>query len=96
MTLEIKIEWKKSKYVSLAQQNGFCTLHNFAEAGKRQSQGYHFPEKTVMNMIWLLFPISELPIVMIGPGGFLLVVAHLFAVLYFYLYGWDWKKIVNN
>jgi len=37
-------------------------------------------EKSVLNMIYLLLNVSDWLIIMIGPRGLLLVVAHLFAV----------------
>jgi hypothetical protein len=37
-------------------------------------------EKSVINMIWLPIPLFDWPIIMIRPGGLLLVVPHLFAV----------------
>ncbi len=79
----IKLDEEKSKYARvwfrkmvLAQNN--CT--QFAPA-----------EKSVMNMIWLLFSISDWPIIMIRPGGLLLVVVvphHLFVVPVLVLWGW--------
>ncbi len=38
------------------------------------------PEKSVVNMIWLLLPGSDWLFIMIGPSGLLLVSSHLFAV----------------
>jgi hypothetical protein len=38
------------------------------------------PDNGVINMIWLLLLVSDWPIIMIGPGGLLLVVSNLFAV----------------
>ncbi len=53
----------------------------FAEAGKRQSKAsQQLPEKSVINMLWLLIPVSDWPIIMIGPGGLVLVVSPLSAV----------------
>jgi hypothetical protein len=37
-------------------------------------------EKSVINMISLVLSVSNLPIIMIRPGGLLLVVPHLFAL----------------
>ncbi len=63
------------KKMVLAQQN--C-------AGCRawyQVQQWCAPAKySVLNMIYLLLSVSDWPITMIGPGGLLLVVTHLFAV----------------
>jgi hypothetical protein len=41
---------------------------------------YFWLEKCVINLIWLMFPISDWSIIIIGPGGLQLVVSHLFAV----------------
>jgi hypothetical protein len=51
-----------------------------AVAGKRLSSAMHLPKKSVINMIYLLLSVSDWPIIMIGPGGLLLVVPHLFVV----------------
>jgi hypothetical protein len=37
-------------------------------------------EKSAINMIWLLVPVCDWPIIMISPSGLLLVVSHVFAV----------------
>jgi len=37
-------------------------------------------KKSVINMIYLLLSVSDWPIIMIGPGGFLLIVPHPFPV----------------
>jgi hypothetical protein len=42
---------------------------------------YEPAEKGLIHMIWLLLSISDWSIIMICPGGLLLVVPHLFAVL---------------
>jgi hypothetical protein len=49
----------------------------FADTGKRRSKAVHLLEKTVINVICLLLlllPVFDSPNIMIGPGGFLLVV----------------------
>ncbi len=51
-----------------------------AEVGKRHSKAVHMPEKSVINMIWLLLLVSDWPIITIGPRGLLLEVSDLFAV----------------
>jgi vacuolar-type H+-ATPase subunit I/STV1 len=49
-------------------------------AGKRRSNGVHTPaQKSLINMIWILL-FFHCPIIMIGPGGLLLVVPHLLTV----------------
>ncbi len=45
-----------------------------AEAGKRHRKAVHLLEKSVINMIWLLLPGFDWPIIMIGLCGLLLVV----------------------
>jgi hypothetical protein len=37
-------------------------------------------EKSVINVIWPLRPVFDLPIIVIGPGKLLLLISHLFAV----------------
>jgi hypothetical protein len=49
-------------------------------AGERQSNIVHVREKRVKKMIWLLFIVSDWPIILIGPGGLLLVIPYLSAV----------------
>ncbi len=59
----------------LAQHN--CTVCG----GWRNAQGRCAPaQKSVISMISLLLSVSHWPIIMIGPGGLLLVVHHLFAI----------------
>jgi hypothetical protein len=56
-------------------------LHSLQWLVKRQSTTLHLGEKIVINMIWLRLSISNWLIVMIGPGGLLLVVlSHLYVV----------------
>jgi hypothetical protein len=46
-----------------------------------KAEGHCAPtQKSVINWIWLLLSVSDRPIIMIGPGGLLSVVPHLFAV----------------
>jgi hypothetical protein len=52
---------------------------HFAEAGKWRNKAA--VKKSVINTIsLLLLPVSDWPIIMIRPGGLLLVVSHVFAV----------------
>jgi hypothetical protein len=66
--------------IRLEQQNGFdpaAFLHRFLRLVKGKAK----PTTCHINMIQLLLPIaSDWPIMIIGPGGFLLVVSHLFTV----------------
>jgi hypothetical protein len=50
----------------------------FAVAGKEHSNAVRLAEKSVINMIWLF--LIDCPIIIIGPGGLLLVVPHLYAI----------------
>ncbi len=63
--------------------------------GIEKPNTYFAEKKSVMNMIWLLFPIFDLSIVRIGSGGLLLVVSHLYAVWLFVLWV-ELEKKVNN
>jgi hypothetical protein len=54
-------------------------LSLLAEAGKKRSKAVHLLDRSIINMILLLFPIFDSSITMIGPGGLLLVVCHPFA-----------------
>jgi hypothetical protein len=49
-------------------------------ASKGGSKTVHLQKKVYYYMMCLLLSVSECPIIMIGPGGLLLVVPHLFAV----------------
>jgi hypothetical protein len=53
-------------------------LAHVGEAGKWRNKAV--VKKSVINTISPLFPVSDWPIIMIRPGGLLLVVSHLFAV----------------
>ncbi len=47
-------------------------------------------------MIGLLVTVSDSPIIMIGPGGLLLVVVpHFYLLSQFQFYGWGCKKVYN-
>jgi hypothetical protein len=53
----------------------------------------HLPEKSVINMIWLLFPVSDWPIIWIARGGFLWIVSYpLKSQFQFYGPGWIGNK----
>jgi F0F1-type ATP synthase assembly protein I len=55
---------------------------------------YSPTEKSVINMILLLLSVSDWLVIMIGPGGLLLVVPHmLFVVPVFEFYGWECQKV---
>ncbi len=52
-----------------------CIFSEFAWGWlKAQQQTCALLEKSVLNMIWPMLPIFDWPIIMIGPGGLLLVV----------------------
>jgi hypothetical protein len=83
VTLQSKIRWRKSNTCRFGSGKWFRSQHN----------GLHCPwlvegtaalctwKKSVINMIQLQLSVSDWRIIMIGPGGLLLVVPHLFAVL---------------
>jgi hypothetical protein len=67
----------------LAQQNGFgpSFLHILLRLVKRKRKAWQFQEKSVNKCDLTAAPcFFNWPIIMIGPGGLLLVVFHLFAV----------------
>jgi hypothetical protein len=55
-------------------------IAQLAVAGKRHNNPVHMLKKSVIHVIGLLLSVSHWPIIMIGPGGLLLVVPNLFAV----------------
>ncbi len=84
-----------------------CVYGRFAEAGKRRITAVHLLEKSAINMIWLLLiPVSDWSIIMIGPGGLLLVVPTYLQFPPFQFFGsggaankvnnetWMWENIV--
>jgi hypothetical protein len=62
---KVELDEQKSKNACLAQ-------HNYIVCGAWL--------KSVIKMMWLVLSVFDWPIIMIGPGGLLLVVPHLFAV----------------
>ncbi len=63
---------------------------------KAQQQRCAPAERSVINMICLLVSVSDSPIIMIGPGGLLLVVVpHFYLLSQFRFYGWGGKKVYN-
>jgi hypothetical protein len=78
-----KSDEENSTYAGLPQENGFSPTYfaQVAEAGKKRSKTIiQLLEKSVINMISLLLPVFDWSIIMIGPGGLLLVSSYLFAV----------------
>jgi hypothetical protein len=69
-----------------------CIFAQFAEASKKRSKAVHPLEKSVINMIWLLILVFDWPIIMIRPGGLLLVVPTYLQSL-FHFYWWGCKKV---
>jgi hypothetical protein len=95
VTLQKKIGWRKFKTCWFNSAKWFwpSIFAQFAEACKRHSKVEHLPEKSVVNMIWLLLPVFDWTIIVIGPGGLLLVVSHLFAVpVWVISVGWEKTK----
>ncbi len=56
---------------------------------------HQWEKNVIINMIWLLLRVSSWPIIMIGPGGLLVVVFHPFIVSISVLWG-GVAKNVNN
>jgi hypothetical protein len=92
VTLHIKIRWRKANICRRVSGNWFfpCIFAQLAEAGKKHSKVVHLLEKSVINMIWLLLPAFDWPIIMIGPRGSLLLVVPTYL-----FYGWGCKKVNN-
>jgi hypothetical protein len=70
-----------SAYAGLALENGsspayFLSLMRLVKRAAKLS--VHLLEKSVINMIWLLVPVFDCAIIMIGPGGLLLVAPSYF------------------
>jgi hypothetical protein len=60
-------------------------------AGKWHSNGVHTPaQKSLIDMIWILL-LFHCPIIMIGPGGLLLIVT-TYLLCQFQFYGWGVAK----
>jgi hypothetical protein len=66
---------KKVKTWQFGWENSFAfaIFTEFAEAGKRRNKAVHLLEKGIISMIRLLILVSDWPIIMIDPGGLLLV-----------------------
>ncbi len=81
--MDIKIRWREVNICGLGSGKWFfsCIFAQFAEAGKKHSKAVHLLEKSVMRMISLQLPVFHWPIMMIGPGGLLLVVCTYFQSL---------------
>jgi hypothetical protein len=93
VTLHIKIKRRKMKIYRFNSGKWFCSCicAPFAEAGKRRSKVVHLLEKSVINMIRQLLPVFDWPNIVIGPGGFLLVVP-IYLQSQFQFYWWGCKK----
>jgi len=61
---------------------------------KRAAKVVHLLEKSVINMMWLLVPVFDWWLIMIGPGGLLLVVP-ICLQSPFQFNGWGCKKVGN-
>jgi hypothetical protein len=94
VTLDSKIYCEKVKMCRFSSGNWFfCTKFvQHAMAGKRRNIVVHL-QKRVINCTWLRLSISDWSIIMIGPGGLLLVVPMYMQVrLQFYWWGCQKKK----
>jgi hypothetical protein len=72
------------KHTGVSQENGFgsACLHNLQWLVKRaEHTTLHHLGKDCTNYMWLQLSVSDWLIVMIGPGGLLLVFSHLFVEL---------------
>jgi hypothetical protein len=90
----VQLDEDKSKYGGLAQEIGFwlSIIVHYTMAGKRHSNAVHLQKTSPINMIWLLISVSDWPIIMIRPGGLLLVILNVFTVLVSVLHGWGCKR----
>jgi hypothetical protein len=97
VTLHTKIRWKRVSICRFGSGKWFlsCIFAQFPEAGTTRSKGVHLLEKSVINMMWKLVPVFDWAIIMIGPGGLLLVVPHLFAVQVSLFVCGVAKKVIN-
>ncbi len=93
---------EKSKHAGLTQEDGFgsALLHKslIAEAGKLLSKAVHLLNKSIISVhMQEKSIIKHDQIIMIGPGGLLLVVSYLSAVPRFSVFcvGLQKKKIKN-
>jgi hypothetical protein len=79
---KLKFYYEKSKHAGLGKQNGFgaAFLHSLLRLVKGTAKLNNTCQRSVTNMIWLLLLVSDQPIIVIGQGGLLLVVSHLFVV----------------
>jgi len=92
------LDKEKSKDAGLGQQNGFSRsiFAQFAEIVKRHSKSLPpAREECDIYTISLLLPVSAWSIIMIGSGGLLLVVSHIFAIPVLVLWVRFGKKVNN-
>jgi hypothetical protein len=91
------MRWRKVNICRFSSGNWFFSgiFGQIAEAGNKHSTTVHLLQKSVLNMIWLLVPVLDWPIIMIAPGGLLLVVP-TYMQFRFQFYGWGYEKKVNN
>jgi hypothetical protein len=62
----------------------------FADVQERPREALlHLSEKNVINVLYF----ADCTIIMIGPGGLLLVVVSVPPIWEIELYGWGWKKV---
>jgi len=90
---KLTLDEEKSTHVGLARQNGFgpAFLHSLLRLAKGTAKP-NTCQTRVINKIWLLLPVSDWPIILIGQSGLLLVVSHLFAVPVLVL----WVRLKNK
>jgi hypothetical protein len=82
------LDEEKSKCAGFAQENSFSTAYLLCllRLVKKPSKSLHLLEKSVINMIALSLHVFDWPIIMIGPGGLLLIVP-TYLQFHFQFYG---------
>jgi len=95
--LHITIGWRKVKTCQYGSRKWFwpSTFAQTAKPGKICITAVNLLEN-VINMIWLLLPVSDWPILMIAPGGLLLVVPHLLQSQISFMCGVAKKQITKD
>jgi hypothetical protein len=65
-------------------------------AGERHNRAVHLQKKSVINVIWLLLSVSDWSIIIIGPGGLLLLVPRPICCPCFSFRKWGCKSVKNQ
>jgi hypothetical protein len=80
------LDEESSKHAGLAQENGFCWLRIIAQWLVKGATMLCTCKKECNKYNLTLITVSDCPIIMIRPGGLLLVVPHLLAGSVFVLW----------